>query len=71
MIAKVKGRIVSTAMVDAARPPMTARPSGADCSPPSPRARAIGIMPAIIAMLVIRIGRSLSLAPVTDASPAE
>ena len=39
---------------------MTARPSGAVCSPPSPRPSAIGIMPAIIAKLVIRIGRSRS-----------
>src|SRR5437763_1315420 len=36
---------------------MTARPSGAVCSPPSPMANAIGIMPAIIAQLVIRNGR--------------
>ena len=36
---------------------MTARPSGAVASAPSPIASAIGIMPAIIAALVISTGR--------------
>ena len=36
---------------------MTARPSGAVASAPSPMARAIGTMPAIIAALVISTGR--------------
>jgi hypothetical protein len=39
------------------RPPTTARPSGAVCSPPSLSPSAIEIIPAIIAKLVIRIGR--------------
>src|SRR5215218_1445491 len=38
-------------------PPITARPRGARKSAPSPRPRATGIMPAIRAMVVIRIGR--------------
>ena len=50
-------------MVEATRPPITARPSGADCSPPSPSASAVGIIPAIIARLVIRIGRSAPARP--------
>ncbi len=37
---------------------MTARPSGAFCSPPSPIPRAIGIMPIIIASAVISTGRN-------------
>ena len=45
------------ATVAAARPPMTARPSGAVCSPPSPNPKAMGTMPASMAQLVIRIGR--------------
>ena len=36
---------------------MTARPSGAFCSPPSPRPSAIGIMPMIMASAVISTGR--------------
>lgn len=47
---------------EAPSPPITARPSGADCSPPSPMPIARGSMPAIIARLVIRIGRSRSAA---------
>jgi hypothetical protein len=35
------------------KPPITARPSGAFCSPPSPTQRAIGIMPMIMARAVI------------------
>ena len=46
-------------------PPTTARPSGAVCSPPSPRPSAIGTMPAIIARLVMRIGRRRLRAPST------
>ncbi len=56
-IANRHGSAVSVASVEATRPPMTARPSGALCSPPSPSASAIGAMPAIIARLVIRIAR--------------
>src|SRR5580704_4140424 len=39
------------------RPPMTARPSGAFCSPPSPSPSAIGTMPMIMASAVINTGR--------------
>ena len=38
-------------------PPMTATAMGARVSAPSPRARATGIMPAIMATVVMRIGR--------------
>jgi hypothetical protein len=34
-------------------PPITARPRGAFCSPPSPRPNAIGIIPIIIAIAVM------------------
>ena len=40
------------------RPPMTARPFGAFCSPPSPRISAMGSMPIIIASAVMHTGRS-------------
>ncbi len=36
---------------------MTARPRGAFCSPPSPRPKAIGIMPMIMANAVMSTGR--------------
>ena len=36
---------------------MTARPSGAFCSPPSPSPSAIGTMPMIMASAVISTGR--------------
>src|ERR1700733_11963278 len=39
------------------RPPITARPRGAFCSPPSPNPNAIGIIPMIIARAVMRTGR--------------
>src|SRR2546428_11559231 len=39
------------------RPPITARPSGAFCSPPSPRPSAIGTIPMIMAKAVIVTGR--------------
>ncbi len=45
------------AMVASNRPPMTARPRGAFCSPPSPRPSAIGTMPMIMASAVIITGR--------------
>src|SRR3989442_11750025 len=41
-------------------PPITARPSGAFCSPPSPRPNAIGSIPMIMASAVMQIGRSRS-----------
>jgi len=39
-------------------PPITARPSGAFCSPPSPKPKAIGTIPMIIASAVISTGRT-------------
>src|SRR5208282_1012239 len=57
MIAKTVGSTTRVARVAAARPPMTARPRGAVCSPPSLQPRAMGIIPAVMAQLVIRIGR--------------
>ena len=50
-----KNRVVSVA---SDRPPITARPSGAFCSPPSPRPSAMGSIPRIIAMAVMMTGRS-------------
>ena len=50
-------RNTSVATVASSRPPITARPSGAFCSPPSPRPSAIGTMPMIIASAVISTGR--------------
>ena len=47
---------------------MTARPSGADCDPPSPNPVAMGSMPKIIAAAVIRIARSRLEAPSRAAS---
>ena len=58
IIAKTDGSTNSVAKVAAAKPPTTARPNGAVCWPPSPMPNASGIMPAIIARLVIKIGRS-------------
>ena len=55
------------AAVAAASPPMTARPKGAFCWPDSPRANAMGSMPAIMAQVVMRIGRSRLAAPSTAA----
>ncbi len=46
---------------------MTARPSGAVC-PRSPDASAMGIIPAIIAVAVIKIARKRLLPPSTAAS---
>jgi hypothetical protein len=40
------------------RPPMTAYAIGARNSPPSPNASALGIIPAIIAIVVITMGRA-------------
>src|ERR1700677_1265600 len=47
----------NVAAVAKIRPPITARPSGAFCSPPSPRPSAIGIIPMIMAKAVIMTGR--------------
>ena len=52
---------------------MTARPSGAFCSPPSPRPSAIGGMPMIIASAVISTGRKRTKpasSAAFDASPS-
>src|SRR5258705_11797593 len=56
-VAKIAGGRLSVTKVAPMRPPTTARPSGAVCSPRSPSPSAIEIIPAIIAKLVIRIGR--------------
>jgi len=45
-------------------------PSGAVCCPASPKPSAIGIMPAIIARLVIKMGRKRLCAPSTAAASA-
>ena len=47
----------SVTKVAATRPPMTARPRGAFCSPPSPMPKAMGNMPMIMAMAVMMTGR--------------
>lgn len=70
MIVKNPGNTTNVANVAAASPPITARPSGAVCSPPSPNASAMGIMPVIMAALVIKMGRNLLCAASTAASPA-
>src|SRR5260370_5105226 len=57
MMAKTDGNTSTVSTVAAANPPTTPRPSGAVCCPPSPRPRAIGVMPAIIPRLVIKMGR--------------
>ena len=57
MIEKTQGTKNNVATVAKKRPPITARPSGAFCSPPSPRPIAIGTMPIIIARAVINTGR--------------
>ena len=49
---------------------MTARPSGAFCSPPSAWPMAIGITPRIIARAVIKTGRSRVVAASMAAAPA-
>ena len=61
--ANTEGRTNKVANVAAASPPITARPSGGLRSLPSPKASRQGVMPAIIARLVIRIGRTRLLAP--------
>ena len=51
------GTKIRVATVAIIRPPITARPSGAFCSPPSPSPRAIGSIPTIPAKAVITTGR--------------
>src|SRR6185437_2561590 len=53
----IAGTKISVANVAKTSPPMTARPSGAFCSPPSPIPRAMGIMPRTMAPAVISTGR--------------
>src|SRR5581483_7981536 len=67
---KTDGSTKSVATVAAARPPTTARPSGAVASAPSPMASAIGIIPAIIAALVISTGRIRARAAAMEAETA-
>src|SRR5207253_2021961 len=67
-IAYIAGRTPSVATVASSRPPITARPRGADCAPPSPAPIAIGSMPKIIAEAVIRTARKRAPAPSLVAS---
>ena len=64
------GNTNSAARVEAISPPITALPNGADCSPDSPMPDAMGIIPATMAMLVIKIGRNLIEALVIAAREA-
>src|SRR5882762_472286 len=57
MRVKTVGTKNSVATVAKTSPPITARPSGAFCSPPSPMPSAMGTMPMIIASAVINTGR--------------
>lgn len=58
-------------MVEHINPPMTARPKGAVRSPPSPNPSAMGIIPQIIAILVIKTGLNRAEAPVIAAVLAD
>jgi hypothetical protein len=58
------GRTVRVVNVEKMSPPITALPRGADCALPSPKPIAIGIMPQIMAVAVIRIARMRLVAPV-------
>src|SRR2546426_12745537 len=51
------GTMKSVAKVATSKPPITALPNGAFCSPPSPKPSAMGNMPMIIASAVIITGR--------------
>ena len=72
---KTTGTKNRVAIVATTSPPITARPSGAFCSPPSPRPRLMGSMPMIIATAVISTGRSrpvpASQAAVNGSMPSE
>ncbi len=57
MIVNTLGTKNKVATVAKSRPPITARPSGAFCSPPSPKPNAIGTMPMIMASAVMITGR--------------
>ena len=67
---KITGTKKRVAKVATPRPPMTARPSGAFCSPPSPSASDIGSMPRIIASAVMTTGRKRTL-PAVSTAPME
>ena len=69
--ANTAGTKNSVATVASDNPPMTARPSGAFCSPPSPNPSAIGTMPMIIASAVISTGRNRPKPASSAASSAE
>src|ERR1700724_3685629 len=55
-MANTTGTKKRVAVVANSRPPITARPSGAFCSPPSPIPIAIGTIPIIIASAVMITG---------------
>src|SRR3989442_3042743 len=55
--ANTEGTKTRVATVAHSRPPITARPSGAFCSPPSPSPSAMGTIPMIMARAVMRTGR--------------
>src|SRR6516225_2578968 len=54
---KTAGTKNRVAAVAKSKPPITARPNGAFCSPPSPKPNAIGTIPMIIAIAVMSTGR--------------
>src|SRR4029077_11791004 len=62
------GTTNSVAAVASTSPPITARPSGAFCSPPSPTPTSMGTIPMIIASAVISTGRS-RVFPASSAAP--
>ena len=47
----------NVAQVAVSKPPITARPRGAFCSPPSPKPKAMGAIPMIMASAVMMTGR--------------
>src|SRR5947208_4681268 len=52
-----QGTTKSVVTVASKSPPITARPSGAFCSPPSPKPKAMGSIPIIMAAAVMMTGR--------------
>jgi hypothetical protein len=52
------GTKMSVAKVANNKPPITALANGAFCSPPSPIPNAIGTIPKIMALAVIKTGRN-------------
>jgi hypothetical protein len=67
---KRTGNRNKVAAVENNNPPITARPNGAFCSPPSLKPNAVGNMPTIIANAVINIGRKRTLAAIRAAARA-